>query len=96
MIKGEIFTEMALSFAGTEQTAHFDRVGFKVIGKRMFATYLQKDNTANIFLTPEEQAVFCQIHLRNRRYFARWILRTFIRFPTNGARKGRQRSNWIV
>src|SRR3954471_24138058 len=65
MIKGEIFTEMALSLSGTEQTVHFDRVGFKVIGKRMFATYLQKDNTANIFLTPEEQTVFCQMDSQN-------------------------------
>jgi hypothetical protein len=65
MIKGEIFTEIVLSFAGTEQTVHFDRVGFKVIGKRMFATYLQKDNTANIFLTLEEQAVFCQMDSQN-------------------------------
>lgn len=61
MITGESFTEMALSFPGTEQTAHFERTGFKVAGKRMFATYLEKDNTANIFLTPEEQSVFCQV-----------------------------------
>ena len=27
----------------------------------MFATYFDKDNTANIFLTPQEQVVFCQI-----------------------------------
>ena len=27
----------------------------------MFATYLEKDNTANIFLTPKEQAVFCKM-----------------------------------
>jgi hypothetical protein len=61
MITEELFTQMALSFPGTEQVPHFERVGFKVTGKRMFATYLQKDNTANIFLTPEEQAVFCQM-----------------------------------
>lgn len=61
MITGELFTQMALSFAGTEKVPHFERVGFKVIGKRMFATYLQKDNTANIFLTPNEQGVFCQM-----------------------------------
>lgn len=52
---------MALSFSGTEQVPHFDRTGFKVTGKRMFATYLEKDNTANIFLTPKEQAVFCKM-----------------------------------
>jgi len=27
----------------------------------MYATYLAKNNTANIFLTPEEQAVFCEM-----------------------------------
>ena len=52
---------MALSFPGTEQTTHFDRIGFKVTGKRMFATYLAENNTANIFLTPEEQRVFCKM-----------------------------------
>lgn len=52
---------MALSFPGTEQVPHFERIGFKVTGKRMFATYLQQDNTANIFLTPKEQSVFCQM-----------------------------------
>ena len=61
MITGELFAQMALSFPGTEQVPHFERVGFKVTGKRMFATYLQKDNTANIFLTPNEQAVFGQM-----------------------------------
>ncbi len=27
----------------------------------MFATYLENDNSANIFLTPEEQRVFCEM-----------------------------------
>jgi hypothetical protein len=65
MITGETFADMALSFSGTLQTPHFERVGFKVIGKRMFATYLQKDNTANIFLAPAEQAVFCEMDIEN-------------------------------
>ena len=56
---------MVLSFAGAEQTPHFERIGFKVTGKRMFATYLPKNNTANIFLTPGEQAVFCQMDVAN-------------------------------
>lgn len=59
------FMEMALSFAGTEQKPHFERTGFKVIGKRMFATYLEKNNTANIFLTPSEQTVFCEMDPAN-------------------------------
>src|ERR1035438_258010 len=65
MITTEIFSEMALSFPGTAQQPHFDRTGFKVIGKRMFATYLSKNNTANIFLTPQEQAVFCNMDAVN-------------------------------
>ena len=52
MISEKIFTEMALSFSGAEQTPHFERIGFRVMGKRMFATYLSENNTANIFLTP--------------------------------------------
>lgn len=61
MITGTQFAKMALSFSGTEQTPHFERIGFKVIRRRMFSTYLEKDNTANIFLTREEQAVFCKM-----------------------------------
>jgi hypothetical protein len=61
VITGTQFAQLALSFPGTQQVPHFERIGFKVTGKRMFATYLEKDNTANIFLTPQEQAVFCQM-----------------------------------
>ena len=61
MTTGELFAQLALSLPGTEQVPHFDRLGFKVTGKRMFATYLPTDNTANIFLTPTEQPVFCQM-----------------------------------
>jgi hypothetical protein len=62
MITEDIFTEMALSFSGAEQTPHFERKGFRVSGKRMFATYLSENNTANIFLTPAEQQIFCKMH----------------------------------
>ena len=59
------FQRLALSFPHTEQVPHFERTGFKVPGKRMFATYLEKDNTANIFLTPAEQRLFCKMHKAN-------------------------------
>jgi YjbR protein len=65
MISEKIFIEMALSFPGTEQIPHFERIGFKVTGKRMFATYLAENNTANIFFTPEEQRVFCKMNVAN-------------------------------
>ena len=64
MTGGE-FREMALQFAGTETVPHFERVGFKVPKRRMFATYLESDNTANIFLTPEEQKAFCKMDKKN-------------------------------
>ena len=65
MITGESFSELALSFPGTEQVPHFERMGFKVTGRRMFATYLPANNTANIFLTTEEQQAFCKTDPKN-------------------------------
>jgi hypothetical protein len=65
MISGATFTRLALDFPGVETTPHFNRTGFTVTGKRMFATYLPDDNTANIFLTPSEQAVFCEMDRKN-------------------------------
>ncbi len=61
VIAEKTFIAMALSFPGTEQVPHFDRIGFKVTGRRMFATYLAKDKTANVFLTPHEQRAFCKM-----------------------------------
>jgi hypothetical protein len=54
------YIEIALSFPKTEQVKHFDRIAFKVKGKRMFSTYLDKNNTANLFLTPAQQKQFCE------------------------------------
>ena len=62
---GDEFREMALEFAGTETAPHFDRVAFKVIKRRSFATYHEADNTANIFLTLEEQKAFCRMDKKN-------------------------------
>ena len=61
MISAATFREMVLSFPHTEQVPHFERIGFKITGRRMFATYLEANNTANIFLTPMEQKLFCEI-----------------------------------
>ncbi|MBZ4190326.1 MmcQ/YjbR family DNA-binding protein [Niabella beijingensis] len=61
MISEKMFMEMALSFPGTEAYPHFDRIGLKVTGRRMFASYWAKDNTTNIFLTTEEQRIFCEM-----------------------------------
>ena len=65
MITKKEFQQMALSLPNTEQIPHFDRAGFKVTGKRMFSSYLEKDNTCNIFLTPAEQKLFCKADKKN-------------------------------
>ena len=65
MIGMKTFEEMALSFPHTEEIPHFERQGFKVTGKKMFATYLEENNSANIFLTPAEQKVFCKMDSKN-------------------------------
>ena len=60
-MNGDDFRTMALEFAGAETVPHFERTGFKAAKRRMFATYLESDNTANIFLSPDEQSTFCKI-----------------------------------
>jgi predicted DNA-binding protein (MmcQ/YjbR family) len=62
MITENAFFKMALSFPGTEQVAHFDRLGFKVTGRRMYATYFTEERTTNIFLLPAQQKAFCKKH----------------------------------
>jgi predicted DNA-binding protein (MmcQ/YjbR family) len=54
------FRELALSFPTAEEAPHFDRAAFKVTGKRIFATMLEKDHTANLKLTAVDQSVFCE------------------------------------
>ena len=61
MITFDTFLDVVLSLPGTIQKPHFERIGFSVSGKKMFATYVAKNNTANIFLTPMEQSVFCKM-----------------------------------
>ncbi len=55
------FRRIALEFPGVETTPHFERTGFRVTGRRMFATLLDRDGMANIFLDPAEQAAFCKM-----------------------------------
>ncbi|HTN47306.1 MAG TPA: MmcQ/YjbR family DNA-binding protein [Flavipsychrobacter sp.] len=58
------FSALALSFPHTECNPHFDRNAFKVTGKRIFATLLQKDQTVNVVLSPEEQEAFCKMNAK--------------------------------
>ncbi len=65
MITGDAFENMALSLPKTEKRPHFDRIALKVIGRRMFATYFAEHNTADIFLTLNEQKRFCKMDDKN-------------------------------
>lgn len=58
------FSALALSFPHTECNPHFDRKAFKVTGKRIFATLLEKDQTVNVVLSPEEQDAFCKMNVK--------------------------------
>ncbi|MGC1240064.1 MAG: MmcQ/YjbR family DNA-binding protein, partial [Chryseosolibacter sp.] len=53
-----IFKSLALSFPGTEANPHFERIAFKVTGKRIFATLHEESATANLKLSPVDQSVF--------------------------------------
>lgn len=58
-MKIEEFQNLALSFNGTEANPHFDRIAYKVVGKRIFATLFEANQTANIKLNLIDQSVFC-------------------------------------
>ena len=53
------FINMALSFPGTVENAHFDRKAFKVVNKRIFATLHEETQTANLKFSDIDQSVFC-------------------------------------
>jgi hypothetical protein len=48
---------IALSLEGTTEAPHFDRAAFKVV--RIYATLAADGKTANLKLTPDEQALKC-------------------------------------
>ncbi|MCE7054888.1 MmcQ/YjbR family DNA-binding protein [Algoriphagus sp. AGSA1] len=59
MITPDSFSQLALSFPGTESAPHFDRTAFKVAKKRIFATLHEKSLSANLLLSLTEQTAFC-------------------------------------
>jgi predicted DNA-binding protein (MmcQ/YjbR family) len=54
----EEFREMAMSFPGTVENPHFDRIAFKVENKRIFATLHEGSKTVNIKLSEMDQPIF--------------------------------------
>jgi hypothetical protein len=53
------FRRIALSLEGTTAAPHFDRTAFKV--RRIYATLAPDGKTANLMLTPDEQALKCEV-----------------------------------
>jgi len=52
----EEFRQMALSFPGAEESPHFDRMAFKVVKKKIFATMHEKTLSANVKLNEVDQS----------------------------------------
>ena len=58
MIKPEDAKAIALSFPGTDEHPHFNRIAFRV-KKKIFATLSFEDKTLNLMFTLTEQFIFC-------------------------------------
>jgi hypothetical protein len=50
---------IALSLDGTTEAPHFDRTAFKV--RRIYVTLAADGRSANVMLTPDEQALKCEV-----------------------------------
>ncbi len=57
MIDIETFRQLALSFPGTNEQPHFDKISFRV-NKKIFATLDTKSNRACVMLSIIDQSVF--------------------------------------
>lgn len=55
------FCALARALPGTDENPHFDRVAFKVTGKRIFATLHSESHTVNLKLTPVDQSAFTDL-----------------------------------
>jgi len=52
------FRSLALSFPSAQASPHFEKVAFKIKGKKIFATLHEKDAIAVLKLSPVDQSVF--------------------------------------
>jgi hypothetical protein len=59
MATAKDFRRIALSLEGTIEAPHFERTAFKV--RRIYATLAPDGKTANLMLTPDEQALKCEV-----------------------------------
>lgn len=61
MISETSFVTLALSFPHTEEAPHHDRMAFKLVGKRIFATLHRPSSSANLKLSPTDQTGYCEM-----------------------------------
>jgi hypothetical protein len=59
MATAKDFRRIALALDGTTEAPHFDRTAFKV--RRIYATLAPDGKTANLMLSPDEQALKCEL-----------------------------------
>ncbi len=54
------FLDLLSEFEEVESQEHFDRIGFRIRGKRMFATLLESTASVNFKLSLEDQSSFSE------------------------------------
>jgi YjbR len=59
MASAKDFRRIALSLSGTTEAPHFERTAFKV--RRIYATLSPDGRSANLMLSPDEQALKCAV-----------------------------------
>jgi hypothetical protein len=59
MANAKDFRRIALALPGTTEAPHFERTAFKV--RRIYATLAPDGKTANLMLSPDEQALKCEV-----------------------------------
>jgi hypothetical protein len=59
MATAKDFRRIALSLEGTTEAPYFERTAFKV--RRIYATLAPDGRTANLMLTPDQQALKCEV-----------------------------------
>jgi hypothetical protein len=58
MVKTDAFKKIALSFPGTSEQPHFEKISFRV-NKKVFATLDTQNKQACLKLSAIDQSVFC-------------------------------------
>jgi hypothetical protein len=58
MLNSEAAKNIALSFAGSSEKPHFNRIAF-LVNKKIFATLSPEDKTLNLMFNLQLQMLFC-------------------------------------